>query len=225
MDGAHLRDQLAHVLRASAGSSLIGHRRRPFDQVVLEQPAKAHQHQRHRAVATDPVLATLGQRVLDHVHIDRIEHDHRIVGHAQRRGSIDPVTVPAGSAQLGEDFLGVVAALAGDDDFAGLQRIDVRSVLQRQRGFLAAEHRCLAASGGGREINRIDEGEIALLDHALHQHGTNHATPTDQTKLLHFINLRIKPLYNAPARVWYYASAARTASPISRVPTLVVPRS
>ena len=27
--------------------------------------------------------------------------------------------------------------------------------------------------------------EIALFNHTLHQHGTDHATPTDQTNLLH----------------------------------------
>ncbi len=95
------------------------------------------------------------------------------------------MTVPAGGAQLGEDFLGVVAALAGNDDFALFQCVDRSSVLQRQGGFLATEHRRLAAGRGGGEIHRIDMGEIALFDHALHQHRTDHATPTDQTNLLH----------------------------------------
>ena len=40
---------------------------------------------------------------------------------------VDPVAVPAGGAQLGEHLAGVVAALAGDDDVAALQRARCRS--------------------------------------------------------------------------------------------------
>jgi hypothetical protein len=94
-------------------------------------------------------FAALGQRVLDHRQVDRVQHDDRVVLHAQGRGGVDPVAVPAGGAQLGEDLGGVVAALAGDDDVAALERVDVERVLQL--GFVLGLGRGLAAGVGGRE--------------------------------------------------------------------------
>ena len=56
-------------------------------------------------------LPPLRERVLDHRQVDRVEHDDRVVLHAQRRGGVDPVALPARGAQLGEHLVGVVAAL------------------------------------------------------------------------------------------------------------------
>ena len=84
MQGPHLAQQLTHILRTRTGSRLIRHGRHPLDQIVREQTAETHEHQRDRAVAADPVLAALGQRCLDDVEIDRIEDDHRILVHPQR---------------------------------------------------------------------------------------------------------------------------------------------
>ena len=47
--------QLAHVLRAAAGSGLVGLRAHPLDQAGLVQRAHAHQHAADGAVAADPV--------------------------------------------------------------------------------------------------------------------------------------------------------------------------
>jgi hypothetical protein len=63
------------------------------------------------------LLAALGQGVLDDGQVDRVQDDDGVV-HAQGGCGVDPVAVPAGSAQLGEHFGGVVAALGGDDDVA-----------------------------------------------------------------------------------------------------------
>ena len=57
---------------------------------------QTHQHATDRAVAANIIFNPLGQRILDHPEIDRIEHDHGIVLHAQGLGGIDPITLPAG---------------------------------------------------------------------------------------------------------------------------------
>src|SRR5471032_2246671 len=163
---------------ADAGRGLIRHRRHPFDQVVLEQAAQAHQHARHRAIAADVVLHALAQRVLDDVQVDRIEHDHGVLFHAQRRRGVDPKTVPAGRAQFREHLAGVVAALARDDDLALFQFIDIARAFQR--GFVFRHRRRGAARIRSGEEHRFDLGEIALFLHALHQHRTDNAAPTYQ---------------------------------------------
>ena len=178
VERAELREQLAHVLGAAAGRGLVGHAGHPLDQAGLVQRAHAHQHAADGAVAADPVLAALGQRVLDDRQVDRVEDDDRVVLHAQRGGGVDPVAVPAGRAQLGEDLARVVAALGGDDDVALLQRLDVEGVLQR--GFVLRLGRGLAAGVGGGEEHRLDQGEVALGLHAVHQDRADHAAPADQ---------------------------------------------
>ncbi len=185
VDVAHLGDQFPHVLGTGAGGGLIGHGRHPLHQPVLEKAAQAHEHEGHGAVAANPVLAALGQGVQDHRLIHRIENDHRVFRHAQGGGGVDPVTLPARGPQLGENFLGVIAPLAGDDNVHGLQGRDGLGVLQGQSGFFAAEGRRLATSVGRGEIDRFDGGEVPFFHHALHQHGTHHATPTYQTDSLH----------------------------------------
>ena len=61
-------------------------------------------------------------------------------------------------------------------------------------------------------------GEITLFHHSLHQHGTDHPAPANQPYSLHHITSNQK----IPERP---QSAASTASPISFVPTFVVPGS
>ena len=179
MDVAHLRNQFAHVLGTGAGGSLIGHCRHPLHHPGLEQPVHAHQHQADSAVAADVIPDTLRKRFSDHVEIDRIEDDHGILPHAQRRRGIDPVAVPAVGAQLRVDVVGVFAALAGNDHFHCLEFLQVGSIPERRH--VLADIRALASGLRGGEQNRIDVIEIVLLAHPLHQHRTDHAAPADQS--------------------------------------------
>jgi hypothetical protein len=179
VDGAELGQQLAHVLGAAARCGLVGHRGHPVDQIVLEQAAQAHQHARHGAVAADVVPDAAAERILDHVQVDRIQHDDGVVLHAQRRRRVDPVAVPAGRAQLRVHLGGVVAALARDDDLA------LRELGDIQRAFqfgLVLRHRWRIAARVRRgEEHRLDMVEIAFVLHTLHQDRTDHAAPTNQT--------------------------------------------
>jgi len=184
------------VLRTATGRRLVGLGAHPLDEARLVECAHAHQHAAHRAVATDPVLAALGQRVLDHRHVDRVEDDDGIGFHAQRRGCVDPVTVPARRAQLGEHLGGVVAALCGDDDLAALERVEVIRVLEFRLVF--RHHRGRAASVGRREEQRLDEAEIALGLHAVHQDGADHAAPSDQSYEFHVMPF---PVFDLPRRL------------------------
>src|SRR5690606_8230165 len=124
-DGAHLRDQFAHLFRAAAGYGLVGHGRDPLDVVAFEQAAQGHEHQAYGTVAAVEFLLPLVEPPLDDSCIDRVEDDHRVLVHAQRGGGVDPVAFPAGRAQSAVNIGGVVAALAGDDDVHGGQRVDV----------------------------------------------------------------------------------------------------
>ena len=76
---AVLRQQFAHVLRAAARGRLVGLGAHPLDQAGLVERAHAHQHAADGAVAADPVAPAIGQRVLDHRHVHRVEDDHRVV--------------------------------------------------------------------------------------------------------------------------------------------------
>jgi len=120
----------------------------------------------------------VGQRVLNHRQVDRVQHDDGIVVHAQGRRGIDPVAIPAGRAQLGKNFAGVVPALRGDDDVALLECGDVVRVFQR--AFVLCDRRRLAASVRGREEHRLDQAEIAFGLHPVHQDRADHAAPADQ---------------------------------------------
>ena len=118
VDAAELSQQFTHVLRAATGGCLIRHRGHPVNQIVLEQAAQSHQHARHGTVAADVVFDATMQRLLDDIQIDRIEHDDGIVFHPQAGGRINPISVPAGCAQLGENLGGVIAPLTAEDDVA-----------------------------------------------------------------------------------------------------------
>ncbi len=181
--GAHLFDQLAHVLRAGAGRRLIGHGAHPLDQPCFEQAAQAHQHQADGAVAADVVLGAGVQLLVDDLAVDRVQDDHGIVLHAQARRGVDPVTLPAGLAQLGEDFAGVVAALAGQNHVEGLQLVNAVGVLERSN--VLAHGRTLATHVRRGEKHRLNKIEILLFQHPLHEHGTDHTAPTDQTYTFH----------------------------------------
>jgi hypothetical protein len=183
VERAVLREQLAHVLGTPARGCLVGLRAHPLDQAGLVERAHAHEHAAHGAVATDPVLAPVGQRVLDHGQVDRVENDDGVLVHAQRGRGVDPVAVPACGAQLGVDLAGVVATLGGDDDVAALEGGDVVRVLQR--GFVLRHGGGFAARVGGGEEQRFDQVEVAFRDHAVHQHGTDHATPAYESYEFH----------------------------------------
>src|SRR3989338_3526813 len=183
VDRTHLFDHLAHVLRTSTAGRLIGHGAHPLDQTGFVQAAQGHQHQADGAVAADVVLGAGIQLLINHLAVDRIKHDNRAVIHAQRRGGIDPIALPAGFAQLGEHFAGVVATLAGQNHAQAFHLVNAVGVLQRRR-FLA-NSRALAADIGGGEEHWFDQVEILFFQHTLHQHGTDHAAPTDQTYTFH----------------------------------------
>ena len=84
VDGSHLLDQLAHVLGPGSGCRLVGHGRGPLHQIRAEQSAQRHQHQADRAVAANIILAPVSHGLVNHVAIDRVQHNHRILLHAQR---------------------------------------------------------------------------------------------------------------------------------------------
>ncbi len=56
VEGAELRQHLAHVPGPAAGGGLVGHRRGPLHEVVAEQPAETHEQAGDRAVAAHEVL-------------------------------------------------------------------------------------------------------------------------------------------------------------------------
>ena len=87
------------------------------------------------------------------------------------------MAVPAGGAQFGEYFGGVVTTLGADDDFAAPQRIDIERVLQL--GLVFSLGRCFATGVGGGEKNRLNQREVVLGLHAVHQDRAHHAAPTD----------------------------------------------
>src|SRR5690606_39784195 len=84
---------------------------------------------------------------------------------------------------------------AGHDDVQRFQFIDAVGVFQ-YRDVLAHIRAGFADLRGG-EKDRLDVAEIILGAHALHQHGTHHATPADKTdSLAHY---RILPCGAASA--------------------------
>jgi len=120
-------------------------------------------------------------------HVDRIQNDDRVFVHAQCGGSVNPMAIPASRAQLRENFGGVVTALCRDDDVATFQCIDVEGILQRR--FVFGRGRRFAASVGGGEKQRFDQTKVALGLHAVHQDGTDHATPAYKSYQFHVITL------------------------------------
>ncbi len=126
---AHLRQQFAHMARAAAGGRLIGGDGGPLYQVVRKQPAQRHQHQADGAVAADKGFNPFCQPVADNMMVNRIENDDGVIFHAQRRGCVDPVALPAAGAQLRIDLTGIVAALTGDNNIQRLQRVDIVRIL------------------------------------------------------------------------------------------------
>src|SRR5690606_14115260 len=110
------------------------------------------------------------------------------------------------------------------DHVQAFQVFDAVGVLQR--GDVLANGRALATDVGGGEKHRLDQVEVPLFQHALHEHGTDHATPTDQTYTFHNDYTYINSLPEPPRRGWEdyrLRSASTTASPMAAVPTRVVP--
>ncbi len=244
---AHLVQQLAHVLSARTGSRLISHGRHPLDQILFKQATQSQHHKAHGAVTTDVVLDAFLKRSINHVSVDRIQNNHRVVDHPQGGGCINPVTFPARVTELLINRTGVVATLTGHDDIHGFQNLDVKRVLQRRNVVFSHVRRRLASLGCG-EKHRFDIGEIVFFTHALHEDRAHHATPTYKSNSLHVRSSdlvlcpphafiagrdrmgdpaatasRCRRVSNTPVRAWPLYSAARTASPISRVDTFFAP--
>jgi hypothetical protein len=83
--------------------------------------------------------------------------------------------------------------LAGDDDVAGFEGIDVVSV--KQLGFVFRHGwRCATRVGGG-EKHGLDQVEVFFGLHAVHQDRADHASPADQANAIsdffHFFALSI----------------------------------
>ena len=207
VDCAHLTDQLPHVLCTTARGGLIGHCRDPLDLIRLQQTAESHHHQANRAVTANEIPITGLYGRINDMAVDRIQHDHGLFVHPQRRRCIDPEAFPAGCAQLRMDIQRVVAALAGDDSIKRGQGLDVVGIAQRR-----IAHGRLATRVRRAEEHRIEQIEVLLGAHPVHQDRTHHATPAHQTNPIlpaHAFSLLV------PGRITGAQSAATTASPIS----------
>ena len=129
----------------------------------------------------DIVLDPCGQRTIDHVAVHRVQDQDRVILHAQRRRGVDPVAVPPRFAQLRVDLLGVVPALAGDEDVAGRERGQVFGVLDGGRAL--THGRAFGARLRSGKEHGVDQVEIALGEHAFDQHGPHHAAPANQSNV------------------------------------------
>ncbi len=203
MQHAHLGQQFAHMARAAAGRRLIGGDGGPFHQILGKQAAQRHQHQANGAVTADEGLDAFVETLTNHLMVHRIENNDGVVFHAQRRGRVNPVALPAAGAQLRVDFTGIIAALAGDNDIQRLERLNIKRILQRTGGLAAKRRRSLSQLRGGEE-DRIDNVKITLFAHARHQHGADHTAPTNKTYILHFLSVSVsdkgRPAYRREER-------------------------
>jgi hypothetical protein len=145
--------------------------------------AEGHEHERDGAVAADEVLDPARLRPAHDFQIHRIENDHGRIRHAQRRGRIDPIALPARRAQRAVHGLRVVAALGADEHGQALEGRKIVRVLDG-RGF-AADIGRRGAGLRGAEEHGLDAIEIALRAHALEQDRADHAAPTDDADLFH----------------------------------------
>ena len=182
----HLGQQFAHMARAAAGGRLIGRHRNPVNQVIGKQATEGHQHQANGTVAADKGLNAFVQAVGDDILVNRIENNDGIVFHTQRRGCVNPVTLPTAFTKLWIDFVGIIAALTGHDDIERLQRIQIKSVL-KCAGRGATERRCRLPELGSRKENRANGVEVTLLNHALHENRADHTAPADKTNIFHSV--------------------------------------
>ncbi len=183
MQLAHLGQQLAHMARTATGCRLIGRNRYPLHQILGKQAAQRHQHQADRTVTANEGFYAVVQAVGDDVLVNRVENNDRVVFHAQRRGRVNPVALPAAFTKLWINFVGIIAALAGDNNVQCLQRFQIKRILQRACG--TPKGRCSLAELGSGEEDRADSVEIALFNHALHEYRADHTAPTDKTNVFH----------------------------------------
>src|SRR5262249_22685761 len=131
---------------------------------------------------------------------------------------------PASRTQARMDVIAVFATLARDDGVARFEGSDVVRIFQERSG--SPDFRRGASRIRGAEKHGLEQIEILLGGHALHEHRTDHATPTDKS------NLHDSP-DEMPVLEWCaavrgndsfpYRSAATTASPIAPVPTVRSP--
>ncbi len=186
MQLAHLCQQLTHVARAAAGGRLVGSNRNPIHQVLGKQATQRHQHQANGAVAADKGFHSVVQALGNNVLVHRVKNDDGIIFHAQRGGRVDPVTLPAAFTKLWIDFIGIIAALAGNNDVECLQRLQIKCVLQRARRP-CTEGRCWLAKLGRREEDGANGIKVVLFYHALHEYRADHTAPADKTNIFHSV--------------------------------------
>ena len=208
-------------------SGLVGLGAHPLHQTGFVQSAHAHQHATDGAVAAHPIETTFGKGVFDHRQVHRVEDDDGVIFHAQGRGGIDPMALPARAAQLGKHLRGVVAALAGDDDVAGFEGVYVVAI--EQLGFVFRHGRRCATRVGGGEKHGLDQVEVFFGLHAVHQDRADHATPADQadsvSDFFHGVALSIKMFFDSRL-VWPgRARRTRAVQPLAVVVVMEMARS
>ena len=186
---AHLGQQLAHMPRTTAGSRLISRHANPLNQILSKQAAERHQHQADGTVAADKGFNAVVQTGGDNVLVHRVENDDGVVFHAQRRGGVNPVALPAAFTQLRVNIVGVIAALTRDNNVQRLQCFQIECILKRATGTATKRWSRLPQLGGG-EKNRANGIKIALFNHALHEDRADHSAPADKTNIFHNVFLR-----------------------------------
>ena len=148
----------------------------------LEKAAHGHQHQTDRAVAAGKSAQAAREAFANHVRIHGIEDDYGIVAHAQRRGGVNPVSLPAAFAEGRVDFSGVFAALATDESIAGRKSLQAFRVFEGRAASLA---RSCSADIGRREKHRLNTREVAFLSHPLQENASDHSSPSDESDAQH----------------------------------------
>ena len=107
-------------------------------------------------------------------------------------------------------------------DAASALRMEPDAVIVQRAVGLGLRGGGTARVGGGKE-NRLDEVEVALGDHAVHQDRADHAAPADEADPIANSAHCVCLLGDEGEKPVYVSSARTTASPISAVPTRVVP--
>ena len=138
---------------------MVGHGTNPFNQISFQQSTHGNHHQAHGAITANPILTTRSQCTINHGSIDWIQNEDRIIIHAQCTRSINPMTLPTRCSQRWKDSLGIVPALAGQNNVTTGKRFNVVGVLQLRFTFgdvATIDRRHIAAGIAGTKKYRLD---------------------------------------------------------------------